>query len=1012
MSDGRTGRRPWVRVSGAHPCPICEHSDWCRVTPDGRRAACMRVEEGSYSSKAGKDGSTTYLHRLDGSAKPPPAPPPSCGTKPERADAATLNAIYEAMLAALPLIIAHREALQRRGLKDEESDRRGYGSLPRQGRHRVARDLHERFGDVVQRVPGVYTKQGDRGPYLTLAGAVGLLIPVRDAAGRIVAILSRRDDKGSGNNRYTYLSSVSHGGPGPGSPVHVPLGIAAPVEILRITEGSLKGDIAHALSGLPTIGLPGVSNWRPVLPIVREMGCRTVRLAIDADASDKAPVARALSDLSEALLAEGLAVELERWDIADGKGIDDLLAVGKVPEVLAGDDVRLAIADIVAEGTADEPPPEPSPLDRLDTTLNDGGPEALYRDDELLGAIARLAESDPAEFACVRARVQRAGVKLRDLDRALSPLRHSIRRDRPALDAAGQYRIAGGRLVRDAATRDGTVEIVLATWHGRIVEEVTRDDGAEKTLTLAIEGALADGTPLPRVEVLADDFPSMRWAVKNWGTRAVVLAGAGTADHVRTGIQLLSGDVPRRTVFAHTGWREVGGQWAYLHAGGAIGPDGPLADITVSLPEALAGYSLPDPPEGARLVEDVRASLRMLELAADRITVPLLGAVFRSVLDTCDSSVHLAGQTGQGKSELAALGQQHFGAGMDARHFAGSWSSTGNALEGLAFALKDAVLVIDDFAPNGSSADVARMHREADRVFRAQGNRSGRMRMRIDGSLRPSKPPRGLILSTGEDVPKGQSLRARLLTVELSPGDPLIGSNSPPVKTMRRPVCTLKGFPAICDGSRPRYTAVRDGLRSEVAALRERAQADGQHARTPVIMADLAAGWQHWLDFALSVGAISKNDKRNLEQRVWEALTEAGNSQAEHLASAEPCGQFLRLLAGALASGRAYVAAADGTPPADADAWGWRASGETWQPQPGARCIGWIDGDELYLEPEAAYAEAQELARQQSDSMPTSRRVDPLEAPTRSREAGQLGHRAQAPDRPPESRRSEEPRRN
>src|SRR5256886_12823777 len=39
-----------------------------------------------------------------------------------------------------------------------------------------------------------------------------------------------------------------------------------------------------------------------------------------------------------------------------------------------------------------------------------------------------------------------------------------------------------------------------------------------------------------------------------------------------------------------------------------------------------------------------------------------------------------------------------------------------------------------------------------------------------DATLRPPRPPRGLILSTGEDVPRGQSLRARIFALEVSPG--------------------------------------------------------------------------------------------------------------------------------------------------------------------------------------------------------------------------------------------------
>ena len=43
--------------------------------------------------------------------------------------------------------------------------------------------------------------------------------------------------------------------------------------------------------------------------------------------------------------------------------------------------------------------------------------------------------------------------------------------------------------------------------------------------------------------------------------------------------------------------------------------------------------------------------------------------------------------------------------------------------------------------------------------------------MRGDTTLRPVKRPRGLIVSTGEDTPRGQSLRARLFVLELGPGD-------------------------------------------------------------------------------------------------------------------------------------------------------------------------------------------------------------------------------------------------
>jgi hypothetical protein len=973
-----------TRVSANYPCPVCNHCDWCSVSSDGTLAACRRVEAGAWKTKTDRGGAPVYLHRLDGEPRAPSAPLPAPGDlAPQRADPDTLHRVYSALLAALPLSTAHRDHLRRRGLPDDVIDRAGYRTLLLPGRARMARELRERFGDQVLRVPGFIVRQRDGRHYLTLAGAVGLLVPVRDTAGRVVALQVRRDDTGDGP-RYSWVSSTRYGGPGPGTPIHVPLGLTGPCPLVRITEGALKADVASALSGLPTIGTAGVSSWQPALPILRELGAVTLRLALDADAHDKPAVARALAALAEALAAEGLAVELERWP-APYKGIDDALAAGATIEVLRGDDARRAIAEILAEGTATEPLPQPGPLDRLAGVMAEGA-EAVFRDGELLRALARLAEADPAEFACRRAQLQHAGIRLRDLDRALAPLRQEVRQERPPLDVAGCYRVSAGRIVRDTPTKDGPVEVPLATWAGRITEEVVHDDGAERSITLAIEGSLADGTPLPRVEVPADQFAWMRWPVERWGTRAVVLAGAGTADHLRVALQLLSGDVPRRTVFGHTGWREVDGRWYYLHAGGAIGADGPAAGVQVCLPDPLAGFALPAPPAGEDLAAAVRASLAILDsLAPDRIVFSLLAAVYRAALGEApgpiDFALHLAGPHGVGKTELAARAQQHFGAALDARHLPGAWSSTANALEGLAFAAKDALIVVDDYAPRGAVGDRQRLERDADRLLRAQGNRAGRQRMRADGSLRPARPPRGLILSTGADLPPGESLRGRLLVLEVSPGDVPLDARLTPHQRAAADGRYAQALAGFLRWLAPRYGDLCRLLPGQRAALRERAQTSLGSARTPGIVADLALGLHLFLNFARDCGAITPSERDALARRSWQALVEAAAAQTEHVQAADAVGCFLRLLGAALASGRAHVARPDGRQPESPESWGWRlqriGAGENereeWRPQ-GER-IGWVDVADLYLEPEASYAVAQQLARDQGDGLPISPRT-------------------------------------
>src|SRR5712692_7605385 len=107
-----------------------------------------------------------------------------------------------------------------------------------------------------------------------------------------------------------------------------------------------------------------------------------------------------------------------------------------------------------------------------------------------------------------------------------------------------------------------------------------------------------------------------------------------------------------------SGWRKLEGRWAYLHGGGALGASLTVAGVETPLPAALAPFILPAPPTGAELRSAIRASLAVLDLAPDRVTVPTLGAVWRSILGAVDFSVFVYGATGRFKTALAALLQQ------------------------------------------------------------------------------------------------------------------------------------------------------------------------------------------------------------------------------------------------------------------------------------------------------------------------------------------------------------------
>src|SRR6202030_1908952 len=461
-----------------------------------------------------------------------------------------------------------------------------------------------------------------------------------------------------------------------------------------------------------------------------------------------------------------------------------------------------ASADVIRSPEGERTPKGVEPGSLLRARQHIEEVKAGLRDDrgraysvQLTAAAEMLREHDPVEFRSLRSLLNDKQVRLGEFDRLIDQRRRerveSRKRNRAVAaarssrttDAIGPApRAAGGgvQVGRYLANAHGLfvlkssgrgappITLPLANFTARITAEIRRDDGVDATREFEIEARICGQTR--RLVIAAAQFASMKWVTEHLGARAVMAAGMGIKDQVREAIQLLSAkQMAERTVHTHTGWRKLDGGWAYLHGGGALSATGAVTGVETSLPAALAPFSLPASPTGAELKGAIRASLAVLDLAPDRVTVPTLGAVWRSVLGAADFSVFIYGATGRFKTALAALLQQHFGTGFAAHRLPGSWASTANFNEVLTFIAKDAVLVIDDFRPG--AAERRRLEGEADRLLRAAANGAGRGRLKSDTSLRPAHPPRALILATGEEKPSGESLIARMLLVEVMPGD-------------------------------------------------------------------------------------------------------------------------------------------------------------------------------------------------------------------------------------------------
>jgi hypothetical protein len=520
-----------------------------------------------------------------------------------------------------------------------------------------------------------------------------------------------------------------------------------------------------------------------------------------------------------------------------------------------------------------------------------------------------------------------------------------------------QFRSQAEGLFR-VTTRDGQLsQVQLSNYQAKIKTNIRLDDGVETKREFEIEAELM-GRQF-RFTIPASEFAGMDWPIEQMGPAAITFPNQ--RDYARTAIQSDSLTAKERCIYTHTGWRNVDGLWLFLHAGGAISGTGDRSGVEVRLAGPMSRFELRSVSQPEALLSAVIASLKLAELAPPSISFPLLAATYRAVLGEADFAVHLAGETGAFKSELAALHQQHFGAGLDRLHLPGSWSSTGNALEALAFHAKDTLLVIDDFAPQGNPNDVARYHAAADRVFRAAGNRAGRGRLDSTAKLREAKPPRALILSTGEDIPRGHSVRARLLILEIATG----AIKSGPLTECQRDAQSglyagaMAGFLKWLAHN---YEDLRTSFGQRVSEYRATALQNAAHARTPEIVSNLRAGFELFLAFAEDCGAIIHAEREALSSRCWVALLDSAAAQAKHHAATEPTRQFIATLRTLLTSGRGHLATPSGGQPDRAPgSCGWRCDADHWTPR-GDR-IGWVDCEDVYLDGKAAYRLVQAAGR-------------------------------------------------
>jgi len=233
-------------------------------------------------------------------------------------DIDTRHDTYTALLGKLSLASDHRENLLARGLKNEEIDKLGYKTTPIAGMTALAKQLLS-DGYYLPGVPGFY--HTSTGQWSFIRENRGILIPVRNPEGKIQGLQIRRDNVT--RRKFRWVSSI---GKQDGCKAEGWTHLAgAPQQQILLTEGPMKADVIHMLTGKTVLAVPGVnslSQLTKTLTYMREKGTVHIMTAFDMDFFSNPHVQNGYQELVSLLSQMGFSYGTYVWN-PEYKGLDD-----------------------------------------------------------------------------------------------------------------------------------------------------------------------------------------------------------------------------------------------------------------------------------------------------------------------------------------------------------------------------------------------------------------------------------------------------------------------------------------------------------------------------------------------------------------------------------------------------------------------------------------------------------------------------------------------------------------
>ena len=129
------------------------------------------------------------------------------------------------------------------------------------------------------------------------------------------------------------------------------------------------------------------------------------------------------------------------------------------------------------------------------------------------------------------------------------------------------YEVDGNCLYLIVKDKHGQIRKRLCNFALYIIEQVTKNDGADCATWITLGGTREDGEALPPITIRGTELGSFDWLIDRWGADCFLEVGNQVKDHVRVAIQKTAKNAKKTTIYTVTGWRKLYDGWHYLMPG-------------------------------------------------------------------------------------------------------------------------------------------------------------------------------------------------------------------------------------------------------------------------------------------------------------------------------------------------------------------------------------------------------------------------------------------------------------